>query len=158
MRFRKLRIAWSVGWGVLALILIGLWIHSHWYKLSALCWISKSATVDGSYWEGYLQTRYEWFGPYNDTSEIADTGISFDYGNQRVPGKYPVALWMWHDYSEHGGIYWYLQVPFWFPVVISACLGSLPWVRWSRQFSLRTLLVAMTLVAIVLGMIAVMYR
>ena len=27
-RFRKLRIAWSVGWGVLAVLLIVLWVRS----------------------------------------------------------------------------------------------------------------------------------
>jgi hypothetical protein len=29
MRFRKLRIAWSVGWGVLGLLLILFWVRSH---------------------------------------------------------------------------------------------------------------------------------
>ena len=31
MRFRKLRIAWSVAWGVLALLLIVLWVRSYWF-------------------------------------------------------------------------------------------------------------------------------
>jgi hypothetical protein len=31
MKYRKLRIAWSVGWGVLCLLLIVLWVRSdHW--------------------------------------------------------------------------------------------------------------------------------
>ncbi len=30
MRFRKLRIAWSVGCGVLCLLLIVLWVRSYW--------------------------------------------------------------------------------------------------------------------------------
>jgi hypothetical protein len=32
MRFRKLRIAWSVGWSLLAVLLIALWVRSyrHW--------------------------------------------------------------------------------------------------------------------------------
>jgi hypothetical protein len=29
MKFRKLRIAWSVVWGLLALLLIGLWVRSY---------------------------------------------------------------------------------------------------------------------------------
>ena len=31
MRFRKLRIAWSVGWGVACLLLIALWVRSYWW-------------------------------------------------------------------------------------------------------------------------------
>ena len=29
-RFRKLRIAWSVGWGVVAVLLVVLWVRSYW--------------------------------------------------------------------------------------------------------------------------------
>src|SRR5688572_24972679 len=31
MRFRKLRIAWSVAWGIACLLLIVLWMRSYWY-------------------------------------------------------------------------------------------------------------------------------
>ena len=34
-----------------------------------------------------------------------------------------------------------------------AALAAAPWIRWSRRFSLRTLLIATTLVAVVLGLI-----
>jgi hypothetical protein len=30
MRFRKLRIAWSVGWGLVAALLTVLWVRSYW--------------------------------------------------------------------------------------------------------------------------------
>jgi hypothetical protein len=46
---------------------------------------------------------------------------------------------------------WYVQAPYWFPVALGvtfAAASSLP-----RRFSLRTLLVATTLVAVVLGLI-----
>jgi hypothetical protein len=29
MKFRKLRIAWSVGWGLLAVLLVVLWVRSY---------------------------------------------------------------------------------------------------------------------------------
>jgi hypothetical protein len=45
-----------------------------------------------------------------------------------------------------GGVLW---VPHWFPFVITATVAAAPWIRW--RFSLRTLLIAMTLVAVVLG-------
>jgi hypothetical protein len=43
-------------------------------------------------------------------------------------------------------------VPLWFPVALSCTLAVVPWLHWSRRFSLRTLLLAMTLVAVVLGL------
>jgi hypothetical protein len=41
------------------------------------------------------------------------------------------------------------RFPFWFPVVITMALAAAPWLRW--RFSLRTLLVATTLVAVGMG-------
>ena len=32
MRFRKLRIAWSVGCGILCVLLIVLWVRSYWWR------------------------------------------------------------------------------------------------------------------------------
>jgi hypothetical protein len=32
MKYRKLRIAWSVGWGVLCLLLVALWVRSYWWR------------------------------------------------------------------------------------------------------------------------------
>jgi hypothetical protein len=47
------------------------------------------------------------------------------------------------------------MIPFWCPVLLSAAVAGLPWVKWSRRFSLRAMLVAMAVVAVVLGMIFV---
>jgi hypothetical protein len=49
-----------------------------------------------------------------------------------------------------------LVLPHWFVVGIVATLTSIPWLRW--QFSLRTLLIATTLVAALLGLIAYAVR
>jgi hypothetical protein len=42
-------------------------------------------------------------------------------------------------------------IPYWFPVLILAAMAAFPWIRWSKRFSLRTLLIAMTVVAALLG-------
>jgi hypothetical protein len=47
-------------------------------------------------------------------------------------------------------------VPCWMPVVFLGTLATLPWIPWSTRFSLRTLLLAMTLVAVVLGLVVAM--
>jgi len=51
-----------------------------------------------------------------------------------------------------------VAVPHWFPVLVLAALAAAPWIRWSRRFSLRTLLIATTLVAVVLGIFVVLSR
>jgi hypothetical protein len=44
-----------------------------------------------------------------------------------------------------------LIVPYWLPVALTAALASAPWVRW--RFSLRTLLIATSLLALLLGLV-----
>jgi hypothetical protein len=52
-------------------------------------------------------------------------------------------------YADRCGI----QVPYWFIVLVTAAFSVAPWIQWSKRFSLRTLLIAMTLVAVVLGLV-----
>jgi hypothetical protein len=50
-----------------------------------------------------------------------------------------------------------LAVPHWFGVVIMGALAAVPWLPWSRRFSLRTLLIAVTLLSILLGMVVYLF-
>jgi hypothetical protein len=58
----------------------------------------------------------------------------------------------------HGGVVlkasnW--EVPYWVPLVILVVLGALPWIRHPKwHFSLRTLLIIITLTAAILGLVA----
>jgi hypothetical protein len=45
----------------------------------------------------------------------------------------------------------FLMAPHWFLIGLSIAMSGLSWLRW--RFRLRTLLIAMTLVAVVLGLI-----
>jgi hypothetical protein len=44
-------------------------------------------------------------------------------------------------------------IPLWFVVSIVGVVAALPMIRWSNRFGLRTLLIATTLVALVLGLV-----
>jgi hypothetical protein len=44
-------------------------------------------------------------------------------------------------------------IPYWALVLSCAVIGSTPWIHWSKRFSLRTLLIATTLVAVGLGIV-----
>jgi hypothetical protein len=43
-------------------------------------------------------------------------------------------------------------VPYWFAVVTFGFVAAAPWVRWSKRFRLRALLMATTIVAVLLGL------
>ena len=51
---------------------------------------------------------------------------------------------------------WVLVMPHWFLVLVVATLSALPWFRW--RFSLRTLLIVTTLIAVALGAIGYAVR
>ena len=48
------------------------------------------------------------------------------------------------------------MLPHWFAALCPAALAAIPWIRW--RFSLRTLLIATTLVAAALGTILALSR
>ena len=47
----------------------------------------------------------------------------------------------------------FVVVPHRLPIAVFVLLAIAPWIRWSRRFSLLTLLIATTLVAAALGLI-----
>jgi hypothetical protein len=51
-----------------------------------------------------------------------------------------------------------LVIPTWQPVTIAAAIAAAPWLRLSKQFTLRTLFIATTVVAVVLGLIVAVLR
>jgi hypothetical protein len=53
--------------------------------------------------------------------------------------------------SHPGG--WFCTVPHWFAMLLCIILAAVPWIHWSRRYSLRALLIATTLVAIGLGLV-----
>jgi hypothetical protein len=49
-----------------------------------------------------------------------------------------------------------LVMPYWFLILLTATFTAAPWIHWSKRFSLRTLLIATTVVALALGIIVVL--
>jgi hypothetical protein len=159
MRFRKLRIVWSVGWGIAAVLLVMLWVRSYYthdaisakispispkriYMTSWLGSIHVGCTdwpiptgIEVQTWRRLATPTEEWsrlrelasgWGPL-----LPEPTLSF----RRGPASHPWQLW----------------TPHWICTVLAGTLAALPWLR--RRFSLRTLLIATTLVAVVLGLI-----
>jgi hypothetical protein len=169
MRFRKLRIAWSVGCGIACVLLIALWVRSY-YRVGLLLWHpTKTLVFDAQSNSGILSASA------CDDPELAFMTlgwrlISVPWREELRP-KSTDARWHFesHPPSKHFDCYLFgfkcifnstpqvphfdfgLTAPFWFLVLASAGAMATPWIRWSNRFSLRTLLIATTLVAVVLG-------
>ena len=185
MRFRKLRIAWSVAWSVLCVLLVMLWVRSNYWRADRLhcpLWDKQAFVVASMYgrvtvvayepspepneWKnGYFSYRVDdqqAFPGYVSNSVLGFGRLQrpFHYVPEVVvpmPGK-PAG---WNTVYNAGatmvngsGVF----VPDWFLVGVAGGLAVAPWLKLSRRFSLRTLLIATTLVAVVLGLIVAVLR
>jgi hypothetical protein len=135
MKFRKLRIAWSVGCGILCLLLIILWVRSY----------SHSDELTGTFGNhlGFViqseQGQMRYGKPWDEKP-------SWNFDSSPLGDDYPPS------FPPMGGFDW----PLWLAVLLTGTLIVIPWLRW--RFTLRTLLIATTLVAVVLGLIVWLSR
>jgi hypothetical protein len=144
MKYRKLRIAWSVAWGLAAALLIVLWVRSYWWAeeidIRQSLRISSAGCANG-----------ELFLAINPVPVTIRGGWSFRHDPasraEPPPGESIPAFY----FSIQGGFT--LVVPFWFTALSAAVCATLSQARWSKRFSLRTLLIATTVVAIGLGLV-----
>ena len=164
MRFRKLRIAWSVVWGVVAVLVVVIWVRSYFTghdfalggsrgSISCTSFRGQLGTLwfptSGSLSPPALFSRFDSW-PIKETSVVEyNDGAgnplpSYFFGfkfNSWISASFPFRFRL-------------LVIPYWFPALVCGIVAALPW--WCRltwRFSIRTLLVATTLVAVVLGLI-----
>ncbi len=154
MKHRSLRIAWSVAWGIAAVLLMVLWARSY-RNLNGLSAADECYLID---------------------SQNRRCGVATDAGLISVcvtnPSPWPVS-WSFSYFQEdeiRQGFGWWtsdhgtgrndsstaLVVPLWLPVAVAAGCTAVPWIRLASHFSVRTLLIATTLIAIGLGLIALL--
>jgi hypothetical protein len=124
-RFRKLRIAWSVGWGLVAALLIVLWLRSYW---TLDCFtrvnIRKIQTTIGS------QSGSVYFAHFN--AEIAYKGTGNPYTSHgwtftsRETYVVPTHEFVW----KRGQSSLNIELPYWFPAIIAVLIGAFLWLPW----------------------------
>jgi hypothetical protein len=142
-KWMKLRIALSAVSGIVCVLLVGLWLRSYWwhfyveYRGTEIGIMVQSdfgqLTVDIRL--GPFAGKAKWYvisRPLQPVDFVPENERCFEVHRH-----------------EFGG--YFVAIPYWFPVIIFATLAALPWLPW--RFSLRTLLIATTLVAIVLGLV-----
>lgn len=154
---RYLRIAWSVFFGILCLLLILLWVRSSHHKDQVFGVIRNKYAVEIASVQSGLGVlisrpsnpllanwRFDSF-PIDEDEEL----------NQWAPpGMIPGELRL-----SSIGFFWYsvpaklnaVVVPHWLLTILIAALTTAPWLRW--RYSLGTLLIAITLIGLILGFI-----
>jgi hypothetical protein len=153
MRYRKLRIAWSVFWGVLAILLTVWWSRSYRVYDTVMVALPSSQCMElGSHFRqfnfnvgersaelgsGYWATIHQEL----DGDEAEGLNLPGWFGKLGIRGR------------GAGGFYYF---DFWFPFIGLIATAAASWLP--LRFTLRTLLIATTLVAVVLGLIAWLSR
>jgi hypothetical protein len=159
---RYLRITWTVFWAIACALLIVLWIRSYWWQDSLHVNYAgrdtpnysgtKSININSAQGRIAVSNLPMRWAPRIATnhSKISHTFVPFDYKDEF--GNVPSATWFrvmrWSKPSHTS-----VEFPNWFTALCCSTLAMAPWLPWSRRFSLRTLLIATTLVAMVLGLI-----
>jgi hypothetical protein len=142
MKYRKLRIAWSVASGVLCLLLAALWVRSYSRYDNVGLRISGNWIVcANSYWGKLelvtLKTRAWRSDP------------QFHWNSRAANWMPAIPTWYFGPtvFSGPGGM---VSLRYWPLILITAALSAMATItHW--QFSLRTLLIVMTLFAVGLG-------
>lgn len=144
MKYRKLRIAWSVVWGTMAVLLIALWIRSY---TSCDNFAITAVGPLGTSMYGSVQVP----GAVGVTSKAPPmlrptirrfSGcqiVSFDIGESRKQDIVHVTRGR------------QFVIPHWLLLLLVAAFAATSWLPY--RFSLRTLLIATTLAAVGLGVV-----
>jgi hypothetical protein len=150
---RKLRIAFSAGCGILCLLLIVLWVRSHRAEDRASGRLSSVGIrlYSSRGWLVLFKNSTPGAGPYD-----SDIMLGSDYWLNPPDARLAYAL----PLSFFGrSVISNISLPHW--VVATACVvcATAPWLLGRQfRFSLRTLLIATTLLALLLGAIVYAVR
>ena len=150
MKYRKLRIVWSVGWGLVAVLLCLLWVRSY-SSLDGFAGQINGSELSALNEKGQL--RIAWVVDLSDRTYPSDPRWHRSYDrtlwqNNHIKVFVPKGLLA--ASSSAGLVIW---VSHWLAVLLAASLAAFAWLPWSMGFSLRAFLLAITLGSIVLGLV-----
>jgi len=158
MRFRRLRIAVSVCFGVVTVALCVLWVRSYWfidrYGSDKVC--GRSLILASTLGHVTVGIRRWPNGPI--PHDMVGLAIQSTDGWQMVYKRHGPLLRSYTFPTYFAATHQGFVAPHWAFAITFAIVAFAPWAKFigpplSARFSLRALLFAMTLVAVVLGLI-----
>jgi hypothetical protein len=143
---RYLRITWTVTCGIACLLLCVLWVRSYWGCDDLMVPGIKIQTLQVKSFRGRL-TWHLFVDPqlHKLDLQVGPTVDDFDWTD------YDNYIGNWRWITVGGRTSESLVLPHWVFAALPAVFATVPWIRW--RFTLRTLLIATTLVAVVLGLV-----
>jgi hypothetical protein len=142
-------------------LLIALWVRSYrWVDMVSGPRLGSRIVAVGSTPGVFCFTSFSthnwWMSPWDKRSfdavnwwkiMVADGTQSLMWGK-----AYTSRMWGKFEYDIAPAT---IYIPYWFGVLISASVATITSIPWSKRFSLRTLLIATTLVAVGLAIIVI---
>ena len=170
---KYVRIAWWVAWGVAAVLFCLMWAISYWRFSSINCRLSATRILMVDCVKGcmYLGTMLDTDTDWDVTIEPLSGNVlainkEVQSGDVTETIEVVVPIDWEHDLREemnwqgrfgfgvsHSPDVQFVSFPNWFLALLSTALGVAPSITTFKRFSLRTLLIATTLVAVVLGFV-----
>jgi hypothetical protein len=142
MRYRKLRIAWSVVCGIVAVLLVVLWVRSYSWVDGLTVPVSAESAVGAGTLPGVIAVAVR---HVPEKFRVEHRPVT----EWRTMHSGPSQVWGGTMLTQSTSA---IYIPCWPLVLVSVLLAGVPWRKtFVRRFSLRTLLIATTLVAVVLG-------
>ena len=126
-------------------LLVALWVRSYWWTDRLILRYALSIDLQSRAGQQLINV-YIYHLPQPDHRRIWHWRLTSRPAQKR---DFPATYFRW--YGGKSGLE--VDVPHWCLVLVSGALAAAPWVK-RRRFSLRTLLIAVTLVAVGLGIIA----
>ena len=142
MKYRKVRIAWSVEWGLIVVLLCVLWVRSY----STLDKVSRISAV-GTFQEIGITSATVYYSKMTNVEVVGAPYPTQPWRHKSRTNWWSNQSTFSRRVSPNGLVF---RMPIWAPAVSLAFVASMPWL--SPRFSLRTFLLAMSLVAVVLGL------
>jgi hypothetical protein len=154
---RWLRISWTGFWGIACLLLLVLWVRSYWYRdfkifdLPNNRWvhvISMGGSVSCSFAKSAFNGGLPPGGDYPLNRRLFTEGN----GSAKVPSdvQFPLLLSIKPEVNKYDDGVEFL-IPYWSLLAAAVATAAVTWIH--GRFSLRTLLIAITLIALGLGTI-----
>jgi hypothetical protein len=149
--YHVLRITASAVCGVVCVLLVVLWVRSYYWH-DYVQRVGRTSHLRITSGGGKVVFNCDPLDPAVLYGSLPSYGsekqtLSRDFYLRAFPGQFghlPIItdVGSYHDY-------W---VPLWFLTLVFAALAAAPWLYWSTRFSLRTLFIVVTVVALGLGL------